>query len=155
MLSRVAFWGVIKALLSVINICYPPPPPSFSSPLINEDLPAGQQLVFTLNNRFFRHQVCYILLPARPGRQAERVIGLYKYKDIGHTVPATLQLLSADPNEKPCTDNFGSFRWRPAITSFSSSCKGGHDLLSRYYRKAWIGRARVLYRKTIWQCPFK
>jgi hypothetical protein len=29
--------------------------PSFSSPLINEDLPAGPQLVFTLNNRFF-HQ---------------------------------------------------------------------------------------------------
>jgi hypothetical protein len=41
--------------------------PSFSSPLINEDLPAGPQLVFTLNNRFFRHQACYSLLPAKPG----------------------------------------------------------------------------------------
>ncbi len=33
--------------------------PSFSSQLRNEDLPAGPQLVFTLNNRFFRHQACY------------------------------------------------------------------------------------------------
>ncbi len=54
--------------------------PSFSSPLINEDLPAGPQLVFTLNNRFFRHQGCYSLLPAKPGGQAVRVISLCKYK---------------------------------------------------------------------------
>ncbi len=54
--------------------------PSFSSPLINEDLPAGPQLVFTLNNRFFRHQACYSLLPAKPGGQADRVISLCKYK---------------------------------------------------------------------------
>ena len=69
--------------------------PSFSSPLINEDLPAGPQLVFTFNNRFsrtgwavsqsvryifFRHQACYSLLPAKPGRQADRVISLCKYK---------------------------------------------------------------------------
>ncbi len=31
--------GVIRALQSDINICYPPPPPAFSSPLKNEDLP--------------------------------------------------------------------------------------------------------------------
>ncbi len=54
--------------------------PSFSSPLMNEDLPAGPQLVFTLNNRFFRHQACYSLLPAKPGGQADRVISLCKYK---------------------------------------------------------------------------
>ncbi len=54
--------------------------PPFSSPLINEDLPAGPQLVFTLNNRFFRHQACYSLLPAKPGGQADRVISLCKYK---------------------------------------------------------------------------
>jgi hypothetical protein len=54
--------------------------PSFSSPLINEDLLAGPQLVFTLNNRFFRHQACYSLLPAKPGGQADRVISLCKYK---------------------------------------------------------------------------
>ncbi len=54
--------------------------PSFSSPLINEDLPAGPQLVFTLNNRFFRHQACYSLLPAKTGGQADRVISLCKYK---------------------------------------------------------------------------
>jgi hypothetical protein len=36
MLSRVAFWGVIAALQSDIDIWYPSPP--FSSPLINEDL---------------------------------------------------------------------------------------------------------------------
>ncbi len=54
--------------------------PSFSSPLINEDLPAGPQLVFTLNNRFFRHQACYSLLPAKPGGQEDRVISLCKYK---------------------------------------------------------------------------
>ena len=42
---------------------------SFSPPLINEDLPAGPQLVFTLKNRFFRHQACYSLLPAK---QADR-----------------------------------------------------------------------------------
>ncbi len=55
-------------------------PPSFSSLLINEDLPAGPQLVFTLNSRFFRHYACYSLLPARPGGQADCVVGLYKYK---------------------------------------------------------------------------
>ncbi len=69
--------------------------PSFSSPLINEDLPAGPQLVFTFDNRFnrtgwavsqsvryifFRHQACYSLLPAKPGGQADRVISLCKYK---------------------------------------------------------------------------
>jgi hypothetical protein len=54
--------------------------PSFSPPLINEDLPAGPQLVFTLNNRFFRHQACYSLLPAKTGGQADRVISLCKYK---------------------------------------------------------------------------
>ncbi len=53
---------------------------SFSSPLINEDLQAGPQLAFTLNNRFFRHQACYSLLPAKPGGQADRVISLCKYK---------------------------------------------------------------------------
>jgi hypothetical protein len=57
--------------------------PSFSSPLINEDLPAGPQLVFTLNNRFFRHQACYSLLPAKPGGQEDRVISLCKYKVVG------------------------------------------------------------------------
>jgi hypothetical protein len=72
-LSRVAFWGVIRALLSVI----------ISSPLRNEDLKAGLQLVFTLNNRFFRHQACYSLLPAKPGGQADRVVSLYKYKVVG------------------------------------------------------------------------
>jgi hypothetical protein len=48
-----------------------------------EDLPAGPQLVFTLNNRFFRHQACYSLLPAKPGGQADRVISLCKYKVVG------------------------------------------------------------------------
>ncbi len=57
--------------------------PSISSPLINEDLPAGPQLVFTLNNRFFRHQACYSLLPGKPGGQADRVVSLYKYKVVG------------------------------------------------------------------------
>jgi hypothetical protein len=33
-----AFWGVIRALQSDINICYPPPP-VFISLEINEDLP--------------------------------------------------------------------------------------------------------------------
>jgi hypothetical protein len=60
--------------------------PSFSSPLINEDLPAGPELVFTLNNRFFRHQACYSLLPAKPGRQADRVISLCKYKVVDYTL---------------------------------------------------------------------
>ncbi len=54
--------------------------PSFSLPLINEDLPAGPQLMFTLNNRFFRHQACYSLLPAKPGGQADRDVSLCKYK---------------------------------------------------------------------------
>jgi hypothetical protein len=58
--------------------------PSFSSPLINEDLPAGPQLVFTLNNRFFRHQSCYSLLPAKPGGQADRIVSLCKYKVVGN-----------------------------------------------------------------------
>jgi hypothetical protein len=57
--------------------------PSFSSPLINEDLPAGPQLLFTLNNWFFRHQACYSLLPAKPGGQADRVVSLCKYKVVG------------------------------------------------------------------------
>jgi hypothetical protein len=54
--------------------------PYFSSPLINEDLPAGPQLVLTLNYRFFRHQACYSLLPAMPSGQADRVVSLCKYK---------------------------------------------------------------------------
>jgi hypothetical protein len=57
--------------------------PSFSSPLINEDLPAGPQLVFTLNSQFFRHQACYSLLSAKPGGQADRVVSLSKYKVVG------------------------------------------------------------------------
>jgi hypothetical protein len=57
--------------------------PSFSSPLRNEDLPAKPQLVFTLNNRFFRHQACYSLLPAKPGGQADHVLSLCKYKVVG------------------------------------------------------------------------
>jgi hypothetical protein len=57
--------------------------PSFSSPLINEDLPAGPHLVFTLTNRFFRHQACYSLLPAKPGGQADSVVRLCKYKVVG------------------------------------------------------------------------
>jgi hypothetical protein len=57
--------------------------PSFSSPLINEDLLAWPQLVFTLNYRFFRHQACYSLLPAKPGGQADRVVSLCKYKVVG------------------------------------------------------------------------
>jgi hypothetical protein len=65
--------------------------PSFSSPLINEDLPAGPQLVFTLNNRFFRHQACYSLLTAKPGGQADRVVSLWKYKVVG--VPYQLYIL--------------------------------------------------------------
>jgi hypothetical protein len=32
-------------------------------PLINEDLPAEPQLVFIFDNRVFRHQACYSLLP--------------------------------------------------------------------------------------------
>ncbi len=44
------------------------------------------QLVFTFNNQFFCHQACYSLLPARPGGQAERVVGLYKYKVVGPTL---------------------------------------------------------------------
>jgi hypothetical protein len=50
MLSRVAFWGVIITLQSDFNIWYPSPP--FSSPLINEDLRAGPQLLFTFDNWF-------------------------------------------------------------------------------------------------------
>jgi hypothetical protein len=61
--------------------------PSFSSPLINEDLPAGPRLVFTLNNWFFRHQACYSLLPAKPGGQADRVVSLCKYKVVGTDSP--------------------------------------------------------------------
>jgi hypothetical protein len=43
----------------------------------------GPQLVFTLNNRFFRHQACYSLLPAKPGGQADRIVSLCKYKVVG------------------------------------------------------------------------
>jgi hypothetical protein len=67
--------------------------PSFRSPLINEDLPAGPQLVFTLNNRFFRHQARYSLLPAKPGGQADRVISLCKYKVVDPHTQVTALLL--------------------------------------------------------------
>jgi hypothetical protein len=53
-----------------------------------QDLPAGPQLVFTLNNRFFRHQACYSLLPAKPGGQADRVVSLCKYKVVGWKRPS-------------------------------------------------------------------
>ena len=65
---------------------------SFSSPLINEDLPAGPQLVFTLNNRFFRHQACYSLLPAKPGGEADRVISLCKYKVVAQALARTFRI---------------------------------------------------------------
>jgi hypothetical protein len=61
--------------------------PSFSSPLLNEDLPAGSQLVFTLKNRFFRHQASYSLLPAKPDGQADCVVSLCKYKVVGFNHP--------------------------------------------------------------------
>ncbi len=51
----------------------------------------GPQLVFTLNNRFFRHQAGYILLPARPGGQADRVVGLYKYKVVNNISLSAIQ----------------------------------------------------------------
>ena len=81
MLSGVAFWGGNKC--APVSHKHMLSHPSFSSPLINEDLPAGPQLVFTLNNRFFRHQACYSLLPAKPGGQADRVVSLCKYKVVG------------------------------------------------------------------------
>jgi hypothetical protein len=48
--------------------------------------------VFTLNNRFFRHQACYSLLPAKPGGQADRVISLGKYKVVEYTPPSPPQV---------------------------------------------------------------
>ncbi len=80
MLSRVALGGHKSAPVSHKHILSNP---SFSSPLINKDLLAGPQLVFTLNNRFFRHQACYSLLSAKPGGQADRVVSLCKYKVVG------------------------------------------------------------------------
>ncbi len=74
--------------------------PSFSSPLRNEDLPAGPQLVFTLNNRFFRHQACYSLLPAKTGGQADRVVSLCKYKVVGL---ATSKILTPHPPLLPAS----------------------------------------------------
>jgi hypothetical protein len=44
---------------------------------------AGPQLMFTFNNRFFRNQACYSLLPARPGWKPVRVMGLDRYKVLG------------------------------------------------------------------------
>jgi hypothetical protein len=77
LLFRVAFWGGHKsAPVSHKHML-------FQLPLINEDLPAGPQLVFTLNNRYFRRQACYSLLPAKPGGQADRVVSLCKYKVVG------------------------------------------------------------------------
>jgi hypothetical protein len=70
--------------------------PSFSSPLVNEDLPAGPQLVFTFNNRFFRHQACYSLLPGKPGGQADRVISLCKYKVVGRTSPPEPEFVNVE-----------------------------------------------------------
>jgi hypothetical protein len=46
--------------------------------------------VFTLNNRFFRHQACYSLLPAKPGGQADRVSSLYKYKVVAYFPESTI-----------------------------------------------------------------
>ncbi len=43
--------------------------------------------MFTLNNRFFRHQACYSLLPAKPGGQADRVVSLCKYKVVALLYP--------------------------------------------------------------------
>jgi hypothetical protein len=68
-----------------------------------EDLPASPQLLFTLNNRFFRHQACYSLLPAKPGGQADRVISLCKYKVVvqdkrGRGVEGKIRLI--DVNSK-------------------------------------------------------
>jgi hypothetical protein len=43
-----AFWGIIRALQSDLNICYPP---SLQLPLINEDLP-GRAAAGVFHNRF-------------------------------------------------------------------------------------------------------
>ncbi len=94
--------------------------PSFSSPLINEDLPAGPQLVFTLNNRFFRHQACYSLLPAKPGGQADGVISLCKYKVIVCDRPMDkVTIYVQTPNPKFCLywSLIGFIDWR-----YSQSC---------------------------------
>jgi hypothetical protein len=85
--------------------------PSFSPPVINEDLPAGPQLVFTLNNRFFRHQACYSLLPAKTGGQADRVISLCKYKVVGVNLMA-----------KVCRAGLPTYvAWRAGMTSLCLS----------------------------------
>jgi hypothetical protein len=55
--------------------------PSFSSPLINENLPAGPQLVFTLNNRFSATKhvtVCF--QPSQADRQTASSHILYTIK---------------------------------------------------------------------------
>jgi hypothetical protein len=66
------------------HMLYPLPPPGFSSPLINEDLP---QLVITFNNWFFRHQACYSLLQTG---QAKRRYASWVDIDISSSASATI-----------------------------------------------------------------
>ncbi len=54
--------------------------------------------MFTLNNRFFRHQACYSLLPAKPGGQADRVISLCKYKVVGGDIRRQRENTDEDDN---------------------------------------------------------
>ncbi len=60
---------------------------------------AGPQLVFTFNNRFFRHQARYSLLPARPRKKPERqnVSGVYKEIMSLVATQSTNQSLSRNP----------------------------------------------------------
>ncbi len=68
---------VIRAPQTVINISYSPLP-AFSSPPVNEDLPGGRAAAVVyfhpFNNRFFRHQGCYSLLPVAERRHSSWVI---------------------------------------------------------------------------------
>ncbi len=92
---RYSFSGNICFKISVFCLCSVSTT-AFSSPLINEDLPgraAAGVYFHTFNNRFFRHQDWYSLLPARPGGKADRVVGLDRYKVLGPTKSEEINLV--------------------------------------------------------------
>ncbi len=80
---------------------------------------AGPQLVFTFDNRFFRHQACYAynLLPARPGYMS------YQAKHLG-------MLVSGQPH----SDSFGNVLNRLAFAHWPLPSSMVWNVRAFYFR---------------------
>jgi hypothetical protein len=128
--------------------------------------------VFTLNNRFFRHQACYSLLPAKPGGQADRVISLCKYKVVGYIHAAICYLYTCEriQGEALTVQAYSVPTWQKFRLRFSKGCdlKLFRAMKKSQKRPDFIHSSQVLHaiyggvnrcircfsNKTLWQLNF-